>query len=245
MKECSKSIVRRLSEPNFTNKYFVGHGVDIGGRPDPLSLYTDLFIGMEKVDVWDLEDGDAQFMKGVEDNTYDFVHSSHTLEHINDPFEAVMNWLRILKHGGYLIVTIPDEDLYEQGIFPSTFNTDHKATFTIMKHESWSPRSINIFELIQNLGPTAEPVKIEQLNSTYRYNLPRYDQTVTPIGESCIEFIVRKRPNTEVEFGGQKMAKDSKVGSEMRIHFNQYRDDIATLKAANHSKPPFKNDGPL
>ena len=36
MKECSKSVMRRMREPNFTNRYFVGSGLDVGGGPDPL-----------------------------------------------------------------------------------------------------------------------------------------------------------------------------------------------------------------
>jgi hypothetical protein len=31
---------------------------------------------------------------------------------------------------------VPDEDLYEQGVFPSTFNADHKWTFTVYMHIS-------------------------------------------------------------------------------------------------------------
>ena len=144
MKECSKSITRRLASPNFLRRYFVGEGLDIGGRPDPLSLYVELFPLMRTARTWDLEDGDAQFLDGVEDQTYDFVHSSHCLEHMRDPHEGLRNWFRVLRPGGHLVVTAPDEDLYEQGAFPSTFNRDHKWTFTIHKPSSWSPKSVNI-----------------------------------------------------------------------------------------------------
>ncbi|MEM5882479.1 MAG: SAM-dependent methyltransferase, partial [Candidatus Aenigmatarchaeota archaeon] len=77
-----------------------------------------------------------------------------------------------------MIITVPNEDLYEQGVFPSTFNKDHKLTFTIYKKKSWSPRSLNIIDLILDLGESAEIVKIELLSQTYRFNLPRYDQTL-------------------------------------------------------------------
>ena len=90
---------------------------------------------------WDLGDGDATFMESVKDETYDFVHSSHCLEHLLDPEKGLRNWFRILKPGGYLVVIVPDEDLYEQGVFPSTFNADHKWTFTISKSGSWSDKS--------------------------------------------------------------------------------------------------------
>ena len=138
MKECSKSILRRLHDPNFIRYYFSGCGIDIGGKPDPLALYVELFPNIQKLRTWDIEDGDAQYMESICDEKYNFVHSSHCLEHMHAPEVALKNWFRILKPGGYLIITIPDEDLYEQGIFPSQYNRDHKWTFTIWKTESWS-----------------------------------------------------------------------------------------------------------
>ena len=193
MKECSKSISRRLADANFINRYFVGNGLDIGGKPDPLGLYRELFCQMRSVKTWDWEDGDAQFLTGVKDGEFDFVHSSHCLEHLVDPREGIRNWLRVVRPGGYLVVTVPDEDLYEQGIFPSTFNRDHKWTFTIYKTRSWSGRSVNVIDLVRELGEGAELVRMEQLSSTYRFDLPRYDQTLTPVGECGIEFVIRKR----------------------------------------------------
>ena len=49
---------------------------------------------------WDLPDGDAQYMASIEDGLFDFVHSSHCLEHMQDPQTALANWIRILKPGG-------------------------------------------------------------------------------------------------------------------------------------------------
>ena len=65
MKECSKSINRRMSDPNFMNRYFAGDGIDIGGAPDPLFLYSELFPRLREVRTWDLGDGDATFMESV------------------------------------------------------------------------------------------------------------------------------------------------------------------------------------
>ncbi len=204
MKECSKSIARRQSDPNFLNRYFSGDGIDIGGAPDPLSLYRELFPRMGAVRIWDLSDGDAEAMDGVDDATYDFVHSSHCLEHLHDPGLGLANWFRILKPGGYLIVTVPDEDLYEQGVFPSSFNSDHKWTFTIFKQESWSAHSRNLLVMLSALGPAADIQKLELLSASFRYELPRFDQTLTPIAEAGIEFVIRKRPDAEIEYGGRR-----------------------------------------
>lgn len=242
MKECSKSISRRLADSNFINRYFVGNGVDIGGKPDPLALYQELFCQMHGVKTWDWEDGDAQFMSGVPDGRYDFVHSSHCLEHLADPKEGLRNWLRIVRPSGYLVVTVPDEDLYEQGVFPSTFNRDHKWTFTIYKPKSWSDKSINILDLVRELGAGAELVRLEQLSATYRFDLPRYDQTLTPVGECGIEFVIRKRPIEEISDCGRWRRPSLQPEREIRLHLNQHRDDLQTLKQNNHGHPPFTND---
>lgn len=245
MKECSKSISRRLADSNFLNRYFVGSGIDVGGKPDPLVLYRSLFSRMESVKTWDWEDGDAQYLKAVDDETYDFAHSSHCLEHLIDPREGLANWLRVVKPGGYLVVTVPDEDLYEQGIFPSTFNRDHKWTFTIFKSRSWSDRSLNVVDLIRGLGDQAEMVRVEQLSATYRFDLPRFDQTLTPVGECGIEFVIRKRPPKEVVAHGRWQRPLSQPPLEIRIHLNQYRDDQTQMKASNHDRPPFANTDDL
>lgn len=245
MKECSKSIQRRLADSNFLRRYFVGDGMDIGGRPDPLLLYAELFPLIRSIRTWDWEDGDAQFLSGVESGTLDFIHSSHCLEHLADPFEGIQNWFRVIRDGGHLIITIPDEDLYEQGVFPSTFNLDHKWTFTIFKVNSWSERSINALDLIRKLGSAADVIKIERLTATYRFGLPRFDQTLTPIGECGIELVIRKRHASEIEAGGTMRNAVQQPERVVRLHLNQYKDDMKRLKQANKGFPPFENEDPL
>jgi len=74
------------------------------------------------------------------------------------------------KTSGLLILVVPDEYLYEQGIWPSIFNGDHKATFRLDKSDSWSPVSYNIKTLIMQLG-NAEVISAEIQNQGYRYSI--------------------------------------------------------------------------
>lgn len=241
MKELSKSIVRRMADANFGRRWFVGAGIDIGGKPDPLSLYGPFFPLMGSVRTWDWEDGDAQILDGVAPESQDFIHSSHCLEHLVDPVAGLKAWFAAIRPGGFLIITVPDEDLYEQGVFPSTHNRDHKWTFSILKGRSWSDRSINVVELLTGLGAAADIEKLALLNASFRYDLPRFDQTLTPIGECGIEFVVRKRTARELTYGG--LVRDTEQPSPTHLrHFNQYRSDHAHIKT---SPPPFEDENPL
>ena len=170
----------------------MGTGIDIGAGEDNLGNYTYIFPKLIDVFPWDVSNGDAQYLQSVSDNFFDFVHSSHCLEHLHDPYIGLQNWWRVLKPGGYMIVIIPDEDLYEQGVFPSKFNGDHKWTFTIYKEKSWCEKSINLFDIIKSLD-RYKICKLELLDSTFNYDIKNQDQTMTScLTESAIEFILQK-----------------------------------------------------
>jgi len=195
MWEQSKSAKRRFYDGNFHSRYFAGHGIDIGGAPDPLSQYIGIFPKMLSVRIWDLNDGDARYMNGVPDNQFDFLHSSHCLEDIEEPYDAMNHWIRIVKPGGFLVITVPDEDLYEQGHWPSRFNPMHKWTFTIYKKASWSVKSVNLLDLLIHFSDRTQIEKIQIQRDFFREALVSQgtDQTRTPVAECCIEFILQKR----------------------------------------------------
>jgi predicted SAM-dependent methyltransferase len=194
MREQSKASSRRYRDGAFLTRYFVGHGIDIGGKPDPLARLAGQFPRMSSCRTWDLEDGDAQAMDGVPDASFDFIHSSHCLEHLVDVDEALHHWARILKPKGYLIITVPDEDLYERGQWPSRFNADHKWSFTIHKPQSKMPKSLNILDLAQRFSDRLELERLWQIQDFFLPELPAtVDQTVIPNVECAIEIIWRKR----------------------------------------------------
>ena len=203
MYEASKAVMRRMHDSRFATRYFVGDGIDIGAGPDALVQYEEQFPLMRSCRLWDIEDGDAQLLASVADSSLDFVHSSHCLENMRHPREALHHWLRVLKPAGHAVITVPDEDLYEQGAFPSTFNTDHKWTFTMHKATSWSAKSVNLMDILTQFSDIAQVVKIEQLDATFRFGLPRIDQTLTPVAECALEFILRKRPANEIARKGR------------------------------------------
>ncbi len=191
--ETSKQATRRGADRRFSTRWIKGSGIDIGCGTDSLAALASFFPLMTSLRPWDLPDGDAMLMHGVDDASVDFVHSSHCLEHLVDPYLSLSNWIRICREGGHLIITVPDEDLYEQGVWPSTFNTDHKWTFTIAKRSSWSPRSVNIFDLLRPFLDHVDVLKVELLDSGFQYGQARHDQSRNSLSESAIEIVLRKR----------------------------------------------------
>lgn len=109
-------------------QYIAGTGIEIGALHAPMSvdrtkakvLYVDRlpldqlyrqYPEFKKYDIVapDIIDGDGE-LTAVADDCYDFCISNHVLEHLEDPFKALLNWLRVLKPGGILYLSIPLPD---------------------------------------------------------------------------------------------------------------------------------------
>jgi SAM-dependent methyltransferase len=145
-----------------------GSGIDIGCGSDPVTPDVQRF---------DRAEGDASHITEYVHEQFDFVYSSHCLEHLPDPAEALRKWWQLVRPGGHLIFIVPDEDLYEQGVFPSRFNPEHRATFTISKARSWSPVSLNVLDLARAL-PNAELVSLVLQDHGYDRRLLRHGENV-------------------------------------------------------------------
>jgi SAM-dependent methyltransferase len=64
---------------------------------------------------------EATDLRGITDHAYDFVLSSHNLEHIANPVKALKEWIRVLKPGGALILILPDYHCtFDRGRRPTT-----------------------------------------------------------------------------------------------------------------------------
>lgn len=198
MRELGKTIFRRSNSFNFQNKYFCGIGIDVGAGQDSLEIYKEFFLKIKKIRSWDVDDGDATFLKDIPNNSFDFLNSSHCLEHLNNPLLALENWLRVVKENGYVVVTLPDEELYEQGNFPSKFNADHKYSYSIFNNVKSHKKSINLLDLFKKIKNNFKIIKIERFDINYRYNYPIFDQTILSNCEVGIEFILQKSKSEEI-----------------------------------------------
>jgi SAM-dependent methyltransferase len=160
MNETTKT--KQVRHPDFYKEYLSGKVIDIGAGGD---------LVVQGAESFDVEDGDANWITRYRScESYDAVHSSHCLEHMNDPIAAIHQWLQICRKGGYLIVVVPDEDLYEQGFWPSKFNPDHKSTFKWEKGSSWSPVSFNLCEIFEKLH-NVEIISYQRHDFKYNHQL--------------------------------------------------------------------------
>jgi len=67
---------------------------------------------------------DASNLSSIADNAYDFVLSSHNLEHFANPIKALEEWKRVTRPGGALILVLPN--------YSKTF--DRRRTPTTVDH---------------------------------------------------------------------------------------------------------------
>lgn len=195
MNEASKAYLRRSAAAASYENVITGDVLDVGCGHDLMPHAA--FPHVTAVRGYDLVLGhkDAQTLPEVADESYDTVHSSHCLEHMRAPIVALFNWLRVLRPGGYLVITVPDWDLYEHKEWPSKFNSDHKWAFTMrreLKPEEPHVLSVPlILEALETLGMgvMASCVLIDSGYDFWKDN--NVDQTLGK-AECAIEFVFRK-----------------------------------------------------
>lgn len=191
--EATKAHKRRLADSSCCwENLFAGDGIDIGCGHDPVT--SAMYPKIKNVIKYDSMFGhqDAMTLPEIADASLDFVHSSHCLEHLPNPFIAIRNWLRVLKVSGYIICTIPDEVMYEHGHWPSHFNGDHKVAFTLREPPVIN-HAYNVCGLLRYFGKQITIITCQDITNGYNSTLPdNIDQTGFDHVECAIEFVVRK-----------------------------------------------------
>jgi SAM-dependent methyltransferase len=126
--ETARNQARRVAE-GFVARYLSGDSVlDIGYRgglaeAEPV---TETAIGIER----DYPGYDGRTLPFA-DGSQDAVFASHMLQRVDDYRGALAEWYRVLKIGGYLVLAVPHQQLYERkAALPSRFNGDHKRFYT-------------------------------------------------------------------------------------------------------------------
>lgn len=121
---------------NYCNRFRNKKGLEIGGPSALFSLkgYFPVYLFAKQVDgvnystrtAWEgtIREGqnyqyhsktgyqyirEATDLTGIANESYDFVLSCHSLEHVANPLKAISEWNRILKPGGQIVLVLPDK----------------------------------------------------------------------------------------------------------------------------------------
>ena len=97
-------------------KYCEGYGLDLGFGGDkiiPSAIGVDLPKPYTKTGEDPVQlGGDAADLYWFKDEVLDYIYSSHLLEDFEDTVPVLREWKRVLKKGGYLVLYLPDEQVY-------------------------------------------------------------------------------------------------------------------------------------
>ncbi|MGI4977819.1 MAG: glycosyltransferase family 9 protein [Janthinobacterium lividum] len=126
--EARKTYGLRL-ENGFIDSYLSGKAIlDIGykGYIDDVVPIVPQAVGVEL----DYPGYDGRTLPFA-DGSQDAVFASHCLEHIPDFRNALQDWFRVLRAGGFLVIMVPHQFLYEKRVaLPSQYNGDHQRFYT-------------------------------------------------------------------------------------------------------------------
>lgn len=131
--------------------YTRGRGLDLGCGPFKAFPH---FIGVDNGHHWGTQGIDfpvktCENLEAFADKAFDFVFSSHLLEHIPDTAAALKEWWRVIKVDGYLCLYLPHRDLYPNVGQPGA-NPDHKHDFIESDIQGIMGRIASGFDLVRS-----------------------------------------------------------------------------------------------
>jgi SAM-dependent methyltransferase len=129
---------------------------------EPDERYADLSAGLPRTKMIQKRIENT----GLEDASFDIVHSCHTIEHLAEPFAALKDHARVLKDGGLLVIDAPNialiggNDILEEWFIDKhLFHFSHRtlsrmieaAGFTIIAHPD-AGDAINLLYVARKTG---------------------------------------------------------------------------------------------
>lgn len=192
MFEATKAMERRKRYPEYKT-YFTGSGIDLHLDSDCIGKFSVSFPIQSCLD-YTPAIGNIETIQNVLNEEFDFLHSSHCLEHVDNPVKAIKSWIRVVKTGGYLVVVVPDEIMYEKGAWPSIMNTQHKYSF---RYGGYSEResSIDVLSWFDQFLDV-DVLSLKRLTDNYYESERDLTISMSPAIECGIEIVMRKKQNS-------------------------------------------------
>lgn len=147
-------------------RYLSGRGIELGAQQVPTDVgpsctveYVDVVPNKYLVERYGLPEADLVPLTHVidgndlsvyKDGELDFVIANHVLEHFDDPVGGVLEWMRIVKPGGKLFITLPNHrgNSYDMGRTPA--RADHLE----LDHRDAAGRPARNFEHYEDFART-------------------------------------------------------------------------------------------
>lgn len=175
----SIALKRLETDPLWTRAYAQSPRLDVGPGGDCLP----------DAEGYDQAQGNANYISNRPAGSYGLVYSSHCLEHLVFPLDALQRWWELVSPGGWLWVIVPDLVLYEGGMWPSKKNSEHKWMFSINRNVPNS-RHLNALDF-HRLITGGELMRLQLVDTGFDYTLSNdVDQSKT--AEVGIEMVWRK-----------------------------------------------------
>ena len=150
-----------------------GDGLDVGCGPDKVHPEC---IGLDESDQPGVVRGSAEQLP-FDSEKFDWVYSSHCLEHLEHPEQAVAEMLRVIKPDGTLILYLPYKDWYDK-VYPNNW---HKHQF----------RPSDVLEMVKQHWPDMWIVTYELRGGPRKNDEQEY---------SFLLILKRKEPNHPKQF---------------------------------------------
>ena len=195
-------------------RYLRGDGIEIGALNMPLRVppqarvrYVDHAGADElrEIYAWELHIhgwplvrpdviDDGERLTKFEDASLDFVIANHMLEHVEDPIAALHHFLRVLRPGGTLFLTLPDArrtfDARRERTTVEHLLRDHEQGPQASRHEHYEEWA----RIIESVPEDQVPARIEEL-ATER---PRHHFHVWEL-DTFLEFLIALQPPADLE----------------------------------------------
>ena len=186
----------RWTRDPYYRTIFRGRVLDCGGSGDPFAAVAGRWPHVTEVVTADSDPAPGTYIQcdlntwTPEPESFDLVLSSHTLEHLRDPWGAADRWWSAVTPGGHMLLIVPDYRTYERENWPSGRNPDHKSAWTLLPTVPVGDRGPLA---LLDVAPWSRLHRAQTLDADFDPADPT-DQTGTGMCECGLEAVWWKRP---------------------------------------------------
>lgn len=144
---------------SLTIPFCQGNGIDIGSGGDPVvpwaiqvelsdKTYARYNSNQSPRGPLQYRDDNAFVNLPFKDGTLDFVYSSHLLEDFFEWSPLLIEWKRVLKPGGFLVILIPDRTLWQEALRrgqpPNDAHRHEGSVNELRQFFEWTIKGMNV-----------------------------------------------------------------------------------------------------